>query len=54
MKTNDKTYSLDTEICVAAIGLLLNLLLAAVSIATLWYLFSAIFQSSRMFWQAVI
>ena len=54
MKNNDKNYSLETEIWVAAIGLLLNLSLIAVSIAMLWYLFSAICQSVPMLLHAGI
>ena len=48
MKANNNNYSLETEIWVAAVGLLLNLFLIAVSVGTLWYLFSMIFQSFPM------
>jgi hypothetical protein len=48
MKANNNTYSLETEIWVAAVGLLLNLFLITVSVVTLWYLFSMIFQSFPM------
>ena len=48
MKANNNNYSLETEIWVAAVVLLLNLFLIAVSVGTLWYLFSMIFQSFPM------
>ena len=48
MKANNNNFSLETEIWVAAVGLLLNLFLIAVSVGTLWYLFSMIFQSFPM------
>jgi hypothetical protein len=48
MKANNNNYSLETEIWVAAVGLLLNLFLITVSVGTLWYLFSMIFQSFPM------
>ncbi len=48
MNRNATNYSTETGIWVAAVGLLLNLFLIAVSVGMLWYLFSTVFQTFPM------